>query len=311
MKRPWLLVILALVLVVGLVEPTGFAAGAATVFNVRDYGATGNGSTNDSTAINKAITAANAAGAGGVVRVPAGTYKSSNSLHMKSNVTLQLDSGSTIKGSNAKGYDAAESNAYDKYQDYGHSHFHDAMIWGSGLTNIGFVGAGTIDGGGNLITGNPGAGQADKIISLTRCDNLTVSGITLRRGGHFGMLINGCTNVTSDHLTIDTAADRDGWNVISTTKVTITNATIAANDDALVFKSDYALGAKLPNGSVSVSVTDSQLSARCCKRADVRFRDMRRLHRLHLPAHHHHRRAEIGAGHGVDGWLDHLRRALP
>src|SRR6185295_7796998 len=71
-----------------------------------------------------------------------------------------------------------------------------------------------------------------------------------------------CTNVVSDHLTIDTASDRDGWNIISTTNVTITNADIAGNDDALVFKSDYALGAKLPNGNVTV--TDSHLSAGCC-----------------------------------------------
>ena len=79
-------------------------------------------------------------------------------------------------------------------------------------------------------------------MSLTRCTNLTLSGITLARGGHFGALINGCDGVVSDHLTIATSSDRDGWNIISTTHVTITNANISSNDDALVFKSDYALG---------------------------------------------------------------------
>jgi polygalacturonase len=240
---------------------TAGPAAAAGVFNVKSYGATGNGSSNDTSAINSAITAANSAG-GGTVQFPSGTYKSSNSIHMKSNVTLQLDSGATITGSGSDTYDAPESNQWDDYQDYGHSHFHNAMIWGDRLTNIGFVGSGTIDGGGNLITGNPDSGQADKIISLTRCDGLTVNGITLRRGGHFAMLINDCKNVVSDHLTIDTASDRDGWNVISTTNARITNANISANDDALVFKSDYALGAKLPNGNVTVS--DSKLSAKCC-----------------------------------------------
>ncbi len=182
---------------------------------------------------------------------------------MKSDVTLQVDTGATIQGSSADTYDAPEANANDQYQDYGHSHFHDAMIYGDRLTNIGFVGGGVIDGLGNLITGNPRSGQADKILSLTRCDGLRIGdGLTLRRGGHFAALINGCTNVTSDRLTIDTASDRDGWNIISTTHVTITGANIKANDDALVFKSDYALGAKLPNGHVRVS--DSSLSARCC-----------------------------------------------
>ncbi|WP_413812008.1 glycoside hydrolase family 28 protein [Streptomyces sp. OE57] len=237
------------------------ATSAAPVFSVMDYGAKADGSSNDSAAIEKAITAANSAG-GGIVRFPSGQYKSKNTVHLKSEVTLQLDSGATILGSSADTYDKPESNPNDDYQDYGHSHFHNAMFYGDKLTNIGFTGSGTIDGAGNLITGNPDSGEADKIISLTRCDGLTLDGITLRRGGHFAALINGCKNVTSDHLTIDTASDRDGWNIISTTNVTITHADIAANDDALAFKSDYALGAKLSNGHVKV--TDSHLSAKCC-----------------------------------------------
>jgi polygalacturonase len=235
---------------------------ALPVFNVKSYGAVGNGTHNDTSAINKAIVAANAASGGGIVEVPSGTFLSANSIHLLSNVTIQLDAGSTILGSSAATYDAAEPNPNDKYQDYGHSHFHDAMIWGDRLTNIGFTGSGTIDGGGHLISGNPGSGQADKIISLTRCTGLTLSGITLRRGGHFGALINGCTNVVSDHLTIATTGNRDGWNIISTTNVTITNIKVASNDDALVFKSDWALGQTLPNGHVSVD--GAVLSSQCC-----------------------------------------------
>ncbi|HKN56969.1 MAG TPA: glycosyl hydrolase family 28 protein, partial [Amycolatopsis sp.] len=231
------------------------------VFNVQDFGAKAGDSTSDSAAIDKAITAANAAG-GGTVRFPSGSYVSAKTVHLKSNVVIQLDAGATITGSGAKTYDKAEANQFDKFQDFGHSHFHDAMFYGDNLTNIGFTGSGTIDGGGNLITGNPGSGEADKILSITRCNGLTLSGITLKRGGHFAALINGCTNVTSDKLTIATGGDRDGWNIISTTNVTITNANITSNDDALVFKSDYALGAKLPNGNVTVN--NAKLQAGCC-----------------------------------------------
>ncbi|MGW1878585.1 glycosyl hydrolase family 28 protein [Streptomyces sp. NPDC001975] len=261
------IVLSVLAVVLGLSRPAALASPhtaphAATVYDVRDYGAKGDGSTNDTPAIDKAVDAASSAG-GGTVRFTAGTYKSKNTIHLKSHVTLQLDKGATLQGSSADTYDKAESNPNDDYQDYGHSHFRDAMIYGDQLTDIGFVGQGVIDGAGDLITGNPKSGEADKIISLTRCDGLRIGdGLTLRRGGHFAALINGCTNVTSDRLTIDTASDRDGWNIISTTNVTVTNADIKANDDALVFKSDYALGAKLPNGHVRVS--DSRLSARCC-----------------------------------------------
>ncbi|MET7699272.1 glycosyl hydrolase family 28 protein [Streptomyces sp. NPDC005485] len=267
-RRALSLTLLGFLVVLGLSQPPAVASPQAptagtAVFDVRDYGAKGDGSTNDTPAVQKAVDAANAAG-GGTVQLPSpGTYKSKNTLHMKSNVTLQVDTGATLQGSSADTYDPPETNPYDQYQDYGHSHFHNAMIYGDRLTNIAFVGGGVIDGQGNLITGNPSSGEADKIISLTRCNGLRIGdGLTLRRGGHFAALINGCTNVTSDHLTIDTASDRDGWNIISTTDVTVTNANIKANDDALVFKSDYALGAKLPNGPGRVS--DSYLSAVCC-----------------------------------------------
>ena len=136
------------------------------------------------------------------------------------------------------------------------------MIWGNSLTNIGFTGSGTIDGGGHFATGNPKSGQADKLISLTRCNGLTVSGITLQNGGHFAILTNDCNNITSDHLTISTAADRDGWNVISAQHVHITNLIDSSNDDALVFKSDWALGQTLPSGDVTVD--NAKLSAGCC-----------------------------------------------
>src|SRR5215207_7380926 len=249
--------------VIGLVAGLLIEAPAnAATFNVRDYGATGNGSTSDTAAIQRAIDAAANAGGANIVQFPPGTYRSANSIHMRSNITIQLDSGSTILGSPNDTYDTAESNPWDQYQDYGHSHFHNAMMWGDRLTNIAFVGSGTIDGGGNLITGNPDQGEADKIISLTRCDGLRVDGITLRRGGHFAMLTNACNNITSNALRVDTASNRDGWNVINARNVTITNANISANDDALAFKSDWALGQTYSNGNVKVY--DAFLSAVCC-----------------------------------------------
>ena len=243
---------------VAAADPT---IGTRQVFNIRDHGAVGDGVANDTPAVNKAIAAANGIG-GGVVRIPRGTYLAGASIHLMSDVTLLFDTGATLLGA-PTGYDEAEPNPHDAYQDFGHSHFHNAMMWGDNLSNVGIVGNGVIDGGGHFITGNPKQGQADKLISLTRCQNLMVGGgLTLRRGGHFAMLINGCDGVYSDHLTIDTASDRDGWNIISTRNVEITNITIAANDDALAFKSDWALGATLPNGNVVVR--NAKLSAVCC-----------------------------------------------
>src|SRR5437899_42959 len=69
-------------------------AGPAGIYDVRAFGATGDGKALDTIAINKAIEAAVQAG-GGTVRFPAGNYLSV-SIHLKSNIALYLDQGATI-----------------------------------------------------------------------------------------------------------------------------------------------------------------------------------------------------------------------
>src|ERR1700693_6012700 len=145
-------------------------------FDVRSFGAKRDGKTLDTPAINKAIEAAGAAG-GGVVRFPAGSYLC-YSIHLKSHVTLYLDPGATIvaadtpAGSPGGGYDPPEPNAWDKFQDFGHSHWHNSLIWGEDLENISIEGQGLIWGKG-LSRGDrdlalaPGVGN--KSISLKNC----------------------------------------------------------------------------------------------------------------------------------------------
>jgi polygalacturonase len=63
------------------------------------------------------------------VYFPAGTY-SSGSIRLKSNITLQFDRGAILEASaNPADYDAAEPNQWDKFQDFGHSHWHNSLIW--------------------------------------------------------------------------------------------------------------------------------------------------------------------------------------
>src|SRR5882757_9991306 len=73
---------------------TAAVTAESNVFNVKTFGATGDGKTLDTPAINKTIDAAAAAG-GGTVYFPAGNYLSV-SIHLKSNIALYLDQGSTI-----------------------------------------------------------------------------------------------------------------------------------------------------------------------------------------------------------------------
>jgi polygalacturonase len=128
------------------------------LFNVRAFGATGDGKTVDSPAINKAIEAAAATG-GGTVIFPAGNYVSF-SIRLKSHVDLYLSQGCAIiaadspkpgetTGTMGGTYDAAEpKTAWDAYQDYGHNHWHNSLFWGDGLSDISITGPGLIWGRG-------------------------------------------------------------------------------------------------------------------------------------------------------------------
>ena len=136
------------------------------IFDIRTYGAVGDGKTVDSTAINKAIEAAAAAG-GGTVFFPAGTWLSF-SIRLKSHVALYLSQGSTIlaadspkpgetTGYNGGTYDAAEPNtAWDAYQDYGHNHWHNSLIWGEDIHDVSITGPGVIFGKGLSFGAGPG-----------------------------------------------------------------------------------------------------------------------------------------------------------
>ncbi len=117
-------------------------------YNVRQFGAKGDSATIDTEAINKAIDAAVSAG-GGTVYFPAGNYLSF-SIHLKSNITIFLDNGAYLIGAvpqeGKPGYDPPEPNPTDMYQDFGHSHWHNSLIWGENLDNIAITGHGWIVG---------------------------------------------------------------------------------------------------------------------------------------------------------------------
>jgi polygalacturonase len=211
-------------------------------FNVRDFGAAGNGTNLDSPAINRAIDACAQAG-GGTVFLPAGTYLS-GAIHLKSNIHLFVDAGATILGApqNLGAYDPAEPFAGKAYQDAGHTYFHNSLIWGENLTNISITGQGTITGGGldhDSKVAPPTT--ANKSIALKLCRNVLLRDITIAHGGWFAILVTGCDNLTVDNVTMDT--QRDGIDLDCCRNTTVSNCRInSPNDDGLCPKSTYALG---------------------------------------------------------------------
>ena len=221
----------------------------ANIYNVKDYGARGDGQTLDHQALNRAIEAAHQQG-GGQVTVPAGTYLC-GSIRLKSNVELHLTAGACILAAPAelKAYDESESfGGFPEYQDGGHTYFHNSLIWADGEENVSITGRGMIDGqgltkrdtehAGHVEGGSIGTG--DKAIALKRCRNILIRDITIFRGGHFAIIVTGCERGTIDNVTIDT--NRDGIDIDCCKYLTVTNTKVnTPTDDAIVLKSSYAL----------------------------------------------------------------------
>lgn len=256
------------------VQTLGAEGGDKAYFNVRSYGAAGDGKNLDSPSIDKAIQAAAAAG-GGTVYLPSGTYLS-GTIHLQNNIHLLIDMGATIKAApqNLNAYDEPEHWEGIAYQDGGHTYFRNSLIYGEGLTNVSITGFGMIDGtalstaDGNQdnVDGfnnwdhperlNTNANQTlarvgNKAIALKLCRNIVLRDITIFRGGHFAIITTGCDNITMDNITIDT--NRDGIDIDCCRNVMVSNCRInSPNDDALVPKSSFALGRNIITENMTI-----------------------------------------------------------
>ncbi len=249
-------------------------SGKPLIFDVRSFGATGNGKTIDSPAINSAIEAASAAG-GGTVVFPAGVYVCF-SIRLKSFVALFIEQGATVLAADSPlpgqttgymggTYDTAEpKTAWDSYQDYGHNHWHNSLIWGEDIHDFGIFGPGLIwgkglsHGGGRGARGNypvfraEQAGVGNKAIALKNCYNVIFSDFSLLKGGHFGLLLTGVDNLSIDNLKIDT--DRDGIDIDCCRNVRVSNCSVNSPwDDGICPKSSFALGYARATENVTIT----------------------------------------------------------
>lgn len=235
------------------------------MFDVSAFGARGDGATIDTPAVNGAIEAAAAAG-GGTVRFAGGQYRC-YSIRLRSNVALFLDQGAVIIAADPLpegegGYDDAEpKQPWEAYQDFGHNHWHNSLIWGEDLHDISIYGPGRIWGRGLVRGFDPKAqnplerrttGVGNKAIALKNCHNVVLKDFQILMGGWFGILATGVDNLLIDGLTIDT--NRDGIDIDCCRNVRIANCALNSPwDDAIVSKSSYALGYLKPTENVAIT----------------------------------------------------------
>ncbi len=209
----------------------------ARVFNVRSYGAKGDGSTLDTAAVQAAIDACNQ-DKGGIVLVPAGDFVV-GTLELKSNVTLHLAAAGRLLGSG----DPAHYSA-GKGVPPGNGNI--VLLYAANAENITIEGPGTLDGNGakfyNGRGDNTGPGQNSAegyfqrphLMIFFRCKNLHIQDVFFTASAYHCMRILECQRVHLDGVRIHNRVNKnnDGFHIVSSQYVHIANCDVACQDDA-------------------------------------------------------------------------------
>jgi polygalacturonase len=215
----------------------------AAVFDVRDFGAKGDGKTLDTAAIQNAL---NECGKnGGTVRVPAGTYLS-GPLTMRTKTTLQLDEGATLQ---ATGDQSAFLKSGTNWLEASSSSDFVPFIGGKGLVDVTITGKGTIDGAGENWWGPAEEARRKKpgytlprprLIVLQDCRNLKMTGVTLQNSPTFHFVPTDCEDVLIEGVTVKAppgSANTDAIDPSRCRRVLITKCDIDVGDDNIAIKS--------------------------------------------------------------------------
>jgi lysophospholipase L1-like esterase len=207
-------------------------------FDVREFGAKGDGQTLDTAAIQQALD--ECARFGGIVRLPAGTYLS-KPLFLRSCSTLELDEGATLQATD----DPADFADPEKPGGV------LAFLNGRTLTDVTIAGRGTIDGAGARWwepvreakeAGQPEPRRRPRLIVMSNCVNLTVRGVTLQNSPSFHLVPSDCETVDIEGVTIRAPADSPNTDAIDPSAsryVRIADCVLDVGDDNVAIKSGH------------------------------------------------------------------------
>ncbi|MGJ8656600.1 MAG: glycoside hydrolase family 28 protein [Akkermansiaceae bacterium] len=207
------------------------------VFKVSDFGAVGDGATLNTRAIQKAIDQCSEAG-GGKVWVPAGRFVI-GTVQLKSNVTLSLDHGAELLGSQEmKDYPVDKLRPAREGQS-------QCLLYAEDATNIRLEGLGVIDGRGSpehfpRRAGPRGRDNRPRLIRFENCDNLVFSGLTYKNPAFWGIHLVDCRVVHFTAVKVrmrNNNYNNDGLDIDGCEDVLIEDCDIIAGDDGICLKS--------------------------------------------------------------------------
>src|SRR3984957_655886 len=215
----------------------------ARIYNIRDFGATGDGKTLDTAAVQAAVDAC-AADQGGTVMVPAGSFVI-GTIELKSNVTLHISAGGKLLGStDGKQYRPADAIPLSGDSTLGDGNV--GLIYAVFARNVCIEGPGTIDGQGDAFR-SPTRGVAPPagisgdhrphLLLFYRCENLVVRDIFLNASAYHCVRPVQCGHVHFDGINIYNRVNHnnDGFHFISCVYVNVSNCNVMSQDDACTF----------------------------------------------------------------------------
>jgi Glycosyl hydrolases family 28 len=221
-------------------------------FNVRQFGAAGDGKRLETKVLQRAIDQCAQAG-GGTVWFPAGVYRS-GTLRLRSRVTLHLEAGAVLLGSQR--LEDYPSNV-PTLRSYTDNYTERSLLYGEGLESVAIEGRGTIEGQGAAF---PGPYKTRPyLIRLVSCRGIAVTDVTLRDSPMWVQHYLGCDQVRLEGLTVRSRVNQnnDGIDIDACRRVRIANCDISSGDDALVLKST------LDRPCEDVVVSNCVLSSNC------------------------------------------------
>jgi polygalacturonase len=244
----------------------GFATNSATaadipakLFNVRDFGAKGDGLTFDTTAIQKALDGC--ADSGGTVFLPAGTYLS-RPLTLHSKTTVKLEPGATLQASTNQMDFMKKPGDWLKARSSGEF---IPFIGGKDLTDVTITGGGVIDGNGSVWWGEAEKARQIKsgytlprpnLIVIEQSKNLRLENITLQNSPKFHFVPADCEDVVVSNVTIlapERAANTDAIDP-SGRRMLITRCHIDVGDDNVAIKAGRTIpGREFQSEDITVS----------------------------------------------------------
>jgi hypothetical protein len=230
------------------------ALAAAVSFDVRDFGAKGDGAAKDTAALQKTIDAAETGG-GGTVIVPAGRYLC-GTVHLKSNVTLHLSPGAVILASTDNNdFEPYETLPFKSVSDNETTYFHYALLAAENVHDIAITGEGVVD-------GNRAKRGGPKTIAIKLCQRVTIRGITVRNSPNYSISFWGTDYINVDGVTVLNGY-ADGIDPDACRYVRIANSYVDCYDDAICPKASPSMGMENRRAVENLTVTNCVLRTNC------------------------------------------------